>query len=281
MSREFDPGRIRMASFDLDGTVLRDGAVSPAVRDALKALGKTGVAIVVSTARDLCQIPEELMECFDYRVTCNGASVDARDGKVISEHTIDWKTAFETLVTIKRHKGTSCLYYNGRLLVTPWFLINLIIRTNYMSRSHRRSSKSARNGSIILFMPRHVRKRNRNIYRFQTFFKERKDMLAAVEDLDKAGKVLAIGLPDNSMETTLKGVTKAHGLQELCDFLGCSPENIISFGDSSNDLEMLKFSGYSVGMGNAEDTVKQQVDYITDSVDDDGVATAIHRLFNI
>ena len=104
-----------------------------------------------------------------------------------------------------------------------------------------------------------------------------KDIRIAAFDLDGTEAVL---LEDKSIETTADGITKANGLLRLCEHLGCGPENIIAFGDSANDLEMLSESGYSVGMGNAESCVKEKVDYITDTVEDDGVATAINKLFS-
>jgi len=40
---------------------------------------------------------------------------------------------------------------------------------------------------------------------------------------------------------------------------------------------MLKYAGLGVAMGNAEDKVKREADYITDSNDNDGVAKAIKK----
>lgn len=71
--------------------------------------------------------------------------------------------------------------------------------------------------------------------------------------------------------------SKAHGIQALLDYYGWKKEEVIAFGDGGNDLEMLDFAGTAVVMGNASDDVKKHADYITDSVDNDGVANALRH----
>ena len=44
---------------------------------------------------------------------------------------------------------------------------------------------------------------------------------------------------------------------------------------AQNDLDMLQYAGIGVAMGNAEECVKQIADYVTTSVDDDGVINAL------
>ena len=54
----------------------------------------------------------------------------------------------------------------------------------------------------------------------------------------------------------------------------------MAFGDGGNDIPMLQHVGVSVAMGNAEQKVKEVADYITTSVDDDGVLQALKH-FNV
>ena len=51
----------------------------------------------------------------------------------------------------------------------------------------------------------------------------------------------------------------------------------MALGDANNDIEMLQFSGLSVAMGNASQHVKDLADYVTDSNEENGVATAIDK----
>jgi len=282
MAKEFNADNIKIAAFDLDGTVLNDGIMSEGVENALRELTRRGIAVTVSTGRDLSQIPLDVLDCFQYRVTTNGGSVSDSEGNIIAEHPIDPKSAWEGLHLIRRNKGYSCLYYNGFVLASPAFIWRVLTKTNYASKSHRKSTKATRKGRIALRMRRYIiKKQGIKIYKIQSFFLNREDANAAAEALRAQGRLNPVIAEDNGMETTSRNVTKAHGLMELCKVLGCTQDNIIAFGDSANDLEMLKIAGYSVGMGNAEDCVKSQVDYIAKTVSEDGVALAIKDLFSI
>ena len=280
MSREFSKEDIRIAAFDLDGTVLDGSIMSDAVEVALGRLGRSHVAVTVSTGRDISQIPWNVLSCFEYRVTTNGSSVTDREGNVIEDHPIDAQTAAKALRIIRKCHGTCCVYLNGFVVATPLFLIRLLKRTNYLSKSHRKATRNVRNNRIVFSVEGFLRRSGRNVYKIQTFFTNQTDALKAAEQIRQALPLNPIIMEDSSMETTREGITKAHGLLELCSVLGCKAENIMAFGDSANDLEMLRTAGFSVGMGNAEQCVRDEVDYITDPVSEDGVATAINKLFD-
>ena len=51
----------------------------------------------------------------------------------------------------------------------------------------------------------------------------------------------------------------------------------MAFGDGENDIEMLRFVGVGVAMGNGGDAVKAAADYVTDAVDEDGIAKALRH----
>ena len=63
-------------------------------------------------------------------------------------------------------------------------------------------------------------------------------------------------------------------------FYNASMEDTYGFGDSSNDLEMLQMCNVGIAMGNAFDEVKKISDYITDTIDNDGIAKAMEH-FNL
>ncbi|MCX8014092.1 MAG: HAD family hydrolase, partial [Rectinema sp.] len=55
----------------------------------------------------------------------------------------------------------------------------------------------------------------------------------------------------------------------------------IAFGDAENDLDMLKAVAVGVAMGNSSEMVKGEVPWVTESVDEDGVARFLDRLFPV
>ncbi|MDD2415007.1 MAG: HAD hydrolase family protein, partial [Eubacteriaceae bacterium] len=70
---------------------------------------------------------------------------------------------------------------------------------------------------------------------------------------------------------------KGDGLFHLCEELGLDRRQVMAMGDSNNDLDMLKFAGLAVAMGNAEERVKRISDFVTTTNDDLGVVKALKQ----
>lgn len=73
---------------------------------------------------------------------------------------------------------------------------------------------------------------------------------------------------------------KARGIRAMADYLGFDISETMAFGDGGNDRPMLCAAGIGVAMGNAVDEVKAHADYVTSTVDEDGVWNAL-RHFDI
>ena len=81
-------------------------------------------------------------------------------------------------------------------------------------------------------------------------------------------------------DVTAIGADKGEGILTMARNLNLNPEYTIAFGDGGNDTSMIKTAGIGVAMGNALDTLKQDADYTTYSVDEDGILNAL-RHFNL
>lgn len=83
---------------------------------------------------------------------------------------------------------------------------------------------------------------------------------------------------DTRIEFVPKGITKKGGCLTLLEFLGLTKDEMMAIGDGENDVQMFEIASCSVAMCNANETVKAQADFITDSNNDDGVAKALLRI---
>jgi HAD superfamily hydrolase (TIGR01484 family) len=73
------------------------------------------------------------------------------------------------------------------------------------------------------------------------------------------------------------GVSKASGLEYVADELGVGASDVLAIGDGRNDIEMLRWAGRGVAMGQSVDVVKEAADAVTGSVHDDGAAQELDR----
>lgn len=82
-----------------------------------------------------------------------------------------------------------------------------------------------------------------------------------------------------SIDLILPGCHKASGLKRLVQRWGITPGQCAAFGDGGNDIEMLKYCGYSYAMGNAAPDVKRAAKAICPSNEEDGVLVTLEKLF--
>ena len=81
-------------------------------------------------------------------------------------------------------------------------------------------------------------------------------------------------------DITANGADKGKGIVAMASHEGFDPSRTMAFGDGGNDSSMILQAGIGIAMGNAIDALKEQADYVTTSVDDDGIVHAL-RHFNV
>ncbi len=76
-------------------------------------------------------------------------------------------------------------------------------------------------------------------------------------------------------DITAIGNNKQRGVDEICRHFGIKAEEAMAFGDGGNDISMLRHVGTGIAMGDASAEVKASADYVTDTVEEDGIANAL------
>jgi HAD superfamily hydrolase (TIGR01484 family) len=80
----------------------------------------------------------------------------------------------------------------------------------------------------------------------------------------------------SNIELNPKGVSKASGIEEVCQILGIHMSEVIAMGDSENDIAMIRAAGLGVAMGNAQEGVKLIADITTVTNEEHAVARIIN-----
>ena len=73
------------------------------------------------------------------------------------------------------------------------------------------------------------------------------------------------------------GVSKASGLAYVATELGVDAADVLAIGDGRNDVEMLRWAGRGVAMGQAIEEVREAADAVTATVYDEGAAVELDR----
>ena len=252
--------RIKAIFFDVDGTLLsqRQNDVPESTRRALRKLRARGVQTVVATGRHMIEFSKLPVGDipFDGYLMLNGNLLLDADRKVYAGTPID-RGEMEVLAQIFRAKRI------------PFVMIGENERyINYVNETVVRTQAETK-GTV----PEVGTYDGEKVYQILAFVPEHQKKLLD-ELLDECA---VTSWNDTGIDIIPKNGGKAEGIQHYLEEHGLDRSEIMAFGDGENDAEMLRFAGIGVAMGNAGDAVKAAADYVTDTVDNDGIEKALRH----
>ncbi len=277
------PGQIRLIALDLDGTLLTsDKKLTQRNRDALLAAAAAGIAIVPATGRFYSGMPEEVraLDHIRYCILINGALViDSISGEKIYTAEIDTQDAlafFEYLDDLP-------VIYD--CYIDSW---------GYMTGSMQDKAGDYISNIHSLKMVRELRKPVPDLKRYilEGGYRPQKLQLFTKNDVAYRDRLLGelterfpnfsvtSSLPNN-IEVNSIAADKGLALKALADHLGISRSGLMAFGDSLNDIPMLRAAAWGVAMGNAHPKAAEAAVLRTGSRDEDGVAMIVEELVNM
>jgi hypothetical protein len=255
----------RLILVDLDGTLLgADGQVSDRNAAALSRASDAGARVVIATGR-----PARILTPLSSRLSSslalcyNGAIVlDLATGEVLEARLLEG-SVFQHAVETVRATG---LEFIVAVEGTP----DIGIRGE---RGFREGYEMPR-GSLAEICSAGIVK---------GLLRAKADQFDAVWDAFSIGfrnelEVTRSGV-EGLIEISAKGVSKGGVIAGLAEEWGIDPAEAIAFGDMPNDIEMLRWAGHSVAMGNAEAEVKLVASEIAEHHDSDAVARILERWF--
>lgn len=83
------------------------------------------------------------------------------------------------------------------------------------------------------------------------------------------------------IEIMPENIDKAVSLEKLCEYVGVTREELAACGDGYNDMPMIRYAGLGIAMANAKEPVREAADVITLSNDEDGIAAALEKYFEL
>ena len=95
------------------------------------------------------------------------------------------------------------------------------------------------------------------------------------------GAVFLVSERVGMVQIMAPNTSKGTALQALVRRWGCSMQNVVSFGDDVNDVEMIRDSALGVAMSNAVSEVHDVADRVTLSNNEEGVAIVLEEMLGV
>lgn len=278
---------IKILAFDVDDTLLnQDSVLSERNYQAITRAMQKGYHVVIATGRVLSAIPSDLLavEGIRYAVTSNGARItDIKKNEtmytdflakeevekmisLLSDSTIMKEVFYNNKVYADRH----CLEHLSQYGVVNEWNVNYIKTTRVPVEN------------TMALIEQHIDSLE-NINLTFASLQKREQVLEKLRCTTELSLFPSPPFCSTSdiIEIGGKTASKAQALKAFAEILGLGEDSIMAFGDSSNDIHMIKAAAVGVAMANAVPEAKTVADYITGSNAEDGVAMALEELLNI
>lgn len=261
----------KLIFFDIDGTIITEGHENRIVPDsaltALHTLRKNGHLCFINSGRSYAEIDKEIRKLPFDGLICGCGTYIAWQGKTLLSHTIPFSLGNRILKDLELcHlewllEGIDHIYYSTKPYST---------HIGNFQTEHKILIPDA----FCLVTPEHAQ--NLTFDKFCICLRPDSDFDRFKHTYDETLTFIDRG--NNFFEVIPAGFSKASGIAFLENYFHISHENTIAIGDSTNDLPMLNYASYSIAMGNSSEELFDIVDYVTDSVLDDGIYNAMQHL---
>lgn len=255
----------KIISFDLDMTLLNhaDYKIPDSAMEAIEEIKNAGHIFAISTGRDMHnKYGKPFIDLLkpDALIELNGTRVSA--GKdILHEHLFD-KSLLDKLIEYCIKKG----YAIGLSIGDEDYYFNKDVVEYIDKINWGESFRNFKDPYLIKDIP----------VRTLVYVGEPKGAMDIENEFPSLR--LPIFSSKRGADIIETGHSKANGLKRLCEFYNIDIRDTIAFGDSMNDMEIIKEAGIGVAMGNAADELKAAADFITTDIDKDGILNACIKL---
>lgn len=268
---------IKLIASDIDGTLMNSyNELTDVTFKAIKSAMSLGIDFIPCTGRSLTAIDPNIMKIPDikYAITSNGAAIfNLETNKQIYSDSINLSTALDVLKIASAYDICPIVFFDSQAYVSKECYDSPL---NYgllrpMIDYFKNTRHPVDNINNLLIA------RNKSIDKIFLMMGDQEIRKTLQTIFNKIPNIHVTSSAVNNIEILNKTATKGNALKFLCNELIITKDDIMAFGDSPNDDDMLKFAKYSFAMGNATESIKRLSQYTTLSNDEDGVAVAINK----
>lgn len=263
--------KVKLVICDVDNTLVKKGQMmSERTKEVLHALRDKGIYFVIASGRPLYQTEGFLKnwgyEGVDAFIGFNGATLHDRiDNKDYSYYNMKKEWLKECVDLMSKFKTNPTLYRDNAQL--------FLYEEDYMKDYYTASGFKY---IITNDIDELVKEDSPKIM----FRVKEEDMPEIEEWIAKHPNPNYAGFKTQSIivEFADTRINKAYAMKKFCELHNISMDEVVAFGDTSNDNEMLKEAGCGVCLKNGSDDTKAIADVITEyNCDEDGMSRFIEE----
>lgn len=272
-SEELFMKKPRLVIADIDSTiVVKHKVLTPRAKRVINKLRQNDIYFGLASGRALFQIKEQVhkwgYDDFDVLMGMNGSTIwDSKNQKEYSYYLMKKEWIKETIELMEPfHAHPSVYSGNSQLFVYEDALSKLSSTFSGLKTviTHSMESLYQEDNAKIMF-----RVKESQMPEVEKYVAEH-----------PSENYIGFKTQPTMMEFCDKRVNKGFGLEKICEMLDISLSEVVAFGDTTNDNEMLQKAGLGVCMKNGSDDTKAIADVITDlPCDADGWADYMEKHF--
>lgn len=260
---------IKLVLCDLDGTLLNSQKEIPIqFHEVFEKLQEHGIALGTATGRPFTNMKVKFNETSkQMSCVCENGGCVAFNGNIIHTEDIP-KDICEKVVTKTRELGNCSA-------------VLCALNATYIENTETHMIEACKEYYPDLVIVDDLLEIDDTIVKIsiRDFIDSKTHVGPAVKGIDE--RVDSASSDKHWVDIMNKGVSKAKGIEILCQHMGISTDQVMAFGDEMNDYEMLKKVKYSYAMENAIDPIKEICAFSCESNDNDGVMKTLIKEFEL
>ncbi|MCD8317946.1 MAG: Cof-type HAD-IIB family hydrolase [Paraprevotella sp.] len=255
---------VKAVFFDIDGTLVsfQTHRIPQSTLDAVAALRSRGIKVYIATGRPSAFIDNLGSLEYDGMITVTGAHCFTREGKVIYHHPVPAADVERVIAYTGRDTEAYPVIF---VCENEMFVTKIDDDVNEVARLLNLKMPAGRPSAHA---------EGKDVSQLISLFKA-----------DREPELMSTLMPGCLStrwhplftDVIAKGVDKSVGIDRVLAYEGIRLDEVMAFGDGGNDMAMLSHVPCGVAMGNGCEELKKVATYVTDSVDDDGVAKALRH----